>query len=191
MLFAKVIRPPWHRIGEHGRTSLRGAELTAYTLRAPDGIIRGAAKHGPAVAEFAQRLFDGPPAMGKGSPGHKLIRLGQRYTPQRLDDACRKTLAVDLIDGRRVEISSNSSSQTHRFRWVLHAMRTTSDVTGVQPQEEARGARARRGYERGGQGVQADLPALPGGSGLVRQRSWMPRVRTGWSRSDWTTRRSG
>ena len=29
--------------------------------------------------------------------------LGQRYTPQRLDDACRKALTVDLIDVRRVE----------------------------------------------------------------------------------------
>ncbi len=78
-------------------------ELTAYTLRAPDGIKRGAAEHGPAVAEFAQRLFDGPLPWAKVRQGHKLIRLGQRYTPQRLDDACRKALAVDLIDVRRVE----------------------------------------------------------------------------------------
>ena len=35
-------------------------ELTAYTLRAPDRIKRSAAEHGPAVAAFAERLFDGP-----------------------------------------------------------------------------------------------------------------------------------
>ena len=35
-------------------------ELTAYTLRAPEGIKRSAAEVGPAVAEFAERLFDGP-----------------------------------------------------------------------------------------------------------------------------------
>ena len=79
------------------------AELTAYTLRAPDRIKRGAAEHGPAVAEFAQRLFDRPLPWAKVRQGHKLIRLGQRYTPQRLDDAYRKALAVDLIDMRRVE----------------------------------------------------------------------------------------
>ena len=79
------------------------AELTPYTLRAPDWIKRGAAEHGPAVAEFAERLFDGPWPWAKIRQGHKLLRLGQRYTPRRLDDACRKALTVDLIDVRRVE----------------------------------------------------------------------------------------
>ena len=79
------------------------AELSAYTLRAPDGIKRSAAEQGPAVAEFAERLFDGPLPWTKLRQGHKLIRLGQRYTPERLDSACRRTLEVDLIDVRRVE----------------------------------------------------------------------------------------
>ena len=78
-------------------------ELTAYTLRAPEGIKRRAAEQGPAVAEFADRLFDGPLPWAKVRQGHKLVRLGQRYTPERLDDACRKALDVDLIDVRRVE----------------------------------------------------------------------------------------
>ena len=78
-------------------------ELTAYTLRAPEGIKRDAAEYGPAVADFAQRLFDGPLPWAKVRQGHKLIRLGQRYTPERLDDACRRALDVDLIDVRRVE----------------------------------------------------------------------------------------
>ena len=78
-------------------------ELTAYTLRAPEGIKRNAAEQGPAVAEFADRLFDGPLPWAKVRQGHKLVRLGQRYTPERLDDACRKALDVDLIDVRRVE----------------------------------------------------------------------------------------
>ena len=36
------------------------AELSPYTTRSPDRIKRNAAKLGPAVAEYAQRLFDGP-----------------------------------------------------------------------------------------------------------------------------------
>ena len=79
------------------------AELTPYTLRAPDRIKRDAAEYGPAVADFAQRLFDGPLPWAKVRQGHKLIRMGQRYTPERLDDACRRALDVDLIDVRRVE----------------------------------------------------------------------------------------
>ena len=78
-------------------------ELSAYTLRAPDGIKRSAAEQGPAVAEFADRLFQGPLPWAKVRQGHKLIRLGQRYTPDRLDAACRRALDVDLIDVRRVE----------------------------------------------------------------------------------------
>ena len=69
-------------------------ELTAYTLRAPEGIKRSAAEQGPAVAEFADRLFDGPLPWAKVRQGHKLVRLGQRYTPERLDDACRRALDV-------------------------------------------------------------------------------------------------
>ena len=79
------------------------AELSAYTLRAPDGIKASAQGMGPAVAEFAERLFDGPLPWSRIRQGHKLIRLGQRYTPERLDAACRRALEVDLIDVRRVE----------------------------------------------------------------------------------------
>ena len=55
------------------------------------------------MAEFADRLFDGPLPWAKVRQGHKLVRLGQRYTPERLDDACRRALDVDLIDVCRVE----------------------------------------------------------------------------------------
>ncbi len=79
------------------------AELSAYTTRAPDGIKASAQEMGPAVAEFAERLFDGPLPWARVRQGHKLLRLGERYTPQRLDAACRRALEVDLIDVRRLE----------------------------------------------------------------------------------------
>ena len=79
------------------------AHLSAYTTRAPDGIRSKAAGLGPAVAEFADRLFDGPLPWARIRQGHKLLRLGERYTAKRLDAACRRALDVDLIDVRRVE----------------------------------------------------------------------------------------
>ena len=97
------VHPRQPRGGRATDTADYPAELSAYTLRAPDGIKRSAAEQGSAVAEFADRLFDGPLPWAKVRQGHKLIRLGQRYTPQRLDAACRKALEVDLIDVRRVE----------------------------------------------------------------------------------------
>ena len=80
------------------------AELTAYATRTPDRIQRRVAQLGPALAEFAQRLFDDKLPRSKiRKGGHKLLRLGERYTPQRLDAAYRRTLDVDLIDVRRLE----------------------------------------------------------------------------------------
>ena len=79
------------------------AELSAYTTRAPDRIKSKAAELGPAVADFAERLFDGPLPWAQVRQGHKLLRLGERYTAKRLDAACRRALDVDLIDVRRVE----------------------------------------------------------------------------------------
>ena len=97
------VHPRQPKGGRSTDTADYPAELSAYTLRAPDGIKRSAAEQGPAVAEFAERLFDGPLPWSRIRQGHKLIRLGQRYTPQRLDSACRRALEVDLIDVSRVE----------------------------------------------------------------------------------------
>ena len=79
------------------------AEISPYTTRVPDWIKRSAAKLGPAVAEFADRLFDDKAPWSRIRQGHKLLRLGERYTAKRLDAACRRALDVDLIDVRRVE----------------------------------------------------------------------------------------
>tara|TARA_Y100000310_G_scaffold22023_1_gene21266 strand:- start:852 stop:2453 length:1602 start_codon:yes stop_codon:yes gene_type:complete len=79
------------------------AELSVYTQRAPDRVKHKAAELGPAVTAFADRLFEGPLPWAKLRQGQKLIRLGERYTAQRLDAACQRALAVDLIDVRRLE----------------------------------------------------------------------------------------
>ncbi len=79
------------------------AELTAYTMKAPERIKRDAALLGPAVAQFADRLFDNQLPWSRIRQAHKLIRLGERYTAQRLDAACQRALAVDLVDVQRVE----------------------------------------------------------------------------------------
>ena len=97
------VHPRQPRGGRATDTADYPAELSAYTLRAPGGIKRSAAEQGPAVGEFAERLFDGPLPWARIRQGHKLIRLGQRYTPERLDSACRRALEVDLIDVSRVE----------------------------------------------------------------------------------------
>ena len=44
----------------------------------------------------SQRLFEGPLPWAKLRQGHKLLRLAERYSPARLDAACRRALEVDL-----------------------------------------------------------------------------------------------
>ena len=67
-------------------------KVAPYTTRAPDGLKCEAAKLGPAVGEFAERLFEGDHPWSKIRQGHKLLRLGDRYTTQRLDAACQRAL---------------------------------------------------------------------------------------------------
>ena len=78
-------------------------ELTAYTMRSPDYLRRKCAELGEAVGVFADQLLGGPLPWAKMRQAQKLLRLGERYTASRLDSACRKALAVDLIDVRRLE----------------------------------------------------------------------------------------
>ena len=110
-------------------------ELSAYTMRTPEGIKRRAAEQGPAVAEFADRLFGGPLPWAKIRQGHKLLRLGQRHTPERLQAACSKALAVDLIDVRRVE------------RILLQALEQQETPEHLQPLPAGRFARTGAVFE--------------------------------------------
>ena len=57
------------------------AELSAYTLRAPEQIKRSAASQGPAVAAYAERLFDGPAAMGQAQTGTQAHTPGRTLLP--------------------------------------------------------------------------------------------------------------
>ena len=78
-------------------------ELTAYTTRSPERAKHQARLLGPAVGTFAERLLAGTYPWSKLRQAQKLLRLGERYTPARLDAACQRALEVDLLEVRRVE----------------------------------------------------------------------------------------
>ena len=79
------------------------AEKTAYALRAPDHVVAQAAILGPNVERFARKLFEGPLPWAKLRSGQKLLGLGERYGGERLDAACQRALAYDLVDIRRLQ----------------------------------------------------------------------------------------
>jgi len=78
-------------------------ELTAYTRRDPQRIIRQARKHGADVGRFAETLLSGPVPWAKLRQAQKLLRLGQKYGSRRLELACHRALAFELTSVRRVE----------------------------------------------------------------------------------------
>jgi len=78
-------------------------ERTAYAMRAPDRLIRQAEALGPQIGQFAERLLDAPLPWSKLRQGERLLRLAERYTPERLDAACARALGFDLVDVRRLE----------------------------------------------------------------------------------------
>jgi transposase len=78
------------------------AEKTTYALRSTDSVVRRATTLGPNVEVFAQKLFEGPLPWSKLRQGQKLISLGEKYSGERLDAACKRALDYDLVDVRRL-----------------------------------------------------------------------------------------
>ena len=78
-------------------------ERTTYALRAPDYVVRQALQLGRFAGLFAARLLEGDFPWAKLRQGQKLLRLAERYSAPRLDAACERALAVDLIDVTRLE----------------------------------------------------------------------------------------
>ena len=78
-------------------------ERTTYALRAPDRVVREASTLGRFAGLFAARLLEGDFPWARLRQGQKLLRLAERYSAPRLDAACQRALAVDLIDVTRLE----------------------------------------------------------------------------------------
>jgi hypothetical protein len=75
----------------------------AYAMRAPEQLVRQAVALGPHIGQFAERLLDAPFPWSKLRQGQRLLRLAERYTPERLEAACARALGFDLVDVRRLE----------------------------------------------------------------------------------------
>ena len=78
-------------------------EKADLACRSVDGVKKDASKLGDHIAEFANRLLDGPLPWTKMRQAYLLIRLCDRYGAERVDEVCRRALAFDVIDVTRVE----------------------------------------------------------------------------------------
>jgi hypothetical protein len=79
------------------------AEQTPYAMRTPDACVRRAAEVGPAVGQFVTVLLGGTFPWARLRQAQKLLRLAERYGATRVNAACARALAFDLVEVRRVE----------------------------------------------------------------------------------------
>ena len=78
-------------------------ERAPYAMRDPEAIIEEAKRRGESVGRFAEKLLAGPFPWSKLRQAQKLLRLAERYGFERLDAACRRALAFELFNVKRVE----------------------------------------------------------------------------------------
>jgi transposase len=79
------------------------AALTPYALRAPDRCIAQGAALGPAVGQFLTVLLGGVFPWARLRQAQALLRLAERFGAARVNGACARALAFDLVDVRRVQ----------------------------------------------------------------------------------------
>jgi hypothetical protein len=72
-------------------------------MRAPDACCRQAEQVGPAVGQFITVLLGGTFPWARLRQAQKLLRLADRYGAARVNAACARALAFELLDVRRVE----------------------------------------------------------------------------------------
>jgi hypothetical protein len=78
-------------------------ERAPYAMRDAESVIREARRRGEHVGRFAEKLLGGPFPWAKLRQAQKLLRLGHKFGFPRLDRACRRALAFDLINVKRLE----------------------------------------------------------------------------------------
>jgi hypothetical protein len=78
-------------------------ECAPYAMRDAQSVIREARRHGEHVGRFAEKLLAGTFPWSKLRQAQKLLRLGHKYGFARLDTACRRALAFELVNVKRLE----------------------------------------------------------------------------------------
>jgi hypothetical protein len=72
-------------------------------MRDPEHLIRQAYRKGNHVGRFTKRLLAGTFPWAYLRQAQKLLRLCDRYGPKRVDQACARALAFDVMNVKRVE----------------------------------------------------------------------------------------
>lgn len=74
-----------------------------YATRRVDELIESAGRSGQHVRIYAERLMTGPLPWSRMRQVYGLLRLCKKYGPARVEDACARALAFDVLDVPRIE----------------------------------------------------------------------------------------
>ena len=102
------------RVAVHVRSRRKGGFTTDASHRpkahrehlewTPSRLIRWAEKTGPDTAQVVRRILESKPHAEQGyRPCLGLLRLGDRYTPERLEAACQRALRIGGVSYRSVK----------------------------------------------------------------------------------------
>ncbi|MDD4256194.1 MAG: IS21 family transposase [Methanofollis sp.] len=78
-------------------------EKAPYAMRSCTYYVDRAGQIGPAARRFAELLLSGTFPWTKLRQAQKLVRLPERYGKERVEKACERSLAFELVDVRRIE----------------------------------------------------------------------------------------
>jgi hypothetical protein len=78
-------------------------ELQAYARRDPERMVRKASNVGPQTTRFMRLLLSGTFPWSKLRQAQKLLRLADKYGSARVESACQRALAFELINVQRVQ----------------------------------------------------------------------------------------
>lgn len=76
--------------------------VRAYATRDLGYLQRTAAEHGPAIGSYAAKLLESPLPWTKMRQVYRLLGLVRRYGPARVETACERALALDVVDVTRI-----------------------------------------------------------------------------------------
>jgi transposase len=98
-------------------------EKTAYAMRDIHYVISKARERGNSVGEFTQRLLSGTYPWARLRQSQKLMRMGDKYGNKRLEEACKRALAFDLINVNKVENILLKAMESHKLPATQGALR--------------------------------------------------------------------
>lgn len=93
-------QPPGGRSTDYGDYP---DHLAPYAMRDPERVIAQARGQGTDIGRFAERLLSGTFPWARLRQSQKLLRLAHKYGHARVDAACRRALAFDVVNVHRVE----------------------------------------------------------------------------------------